>query len=211
MNNFDLIFITVVVRHMFFTRATFWRKNVGYPRRIPQLFQAAIRLGKVEFRGPAHQDTVRCTGPALSGPTSSSGKHCTRVRYPVQEKYPPLNPSISNVDGNKTHKICFIIWRSQLRLLYDDENAKAADSARSLVTPNHLTAATHARSFSSRSLLLPNRHLPFLCDGCGCLRGGFGRSDVRDRLPACRRPFSSTSEGTVQPGAFQPRRWNQKC
>src|SRR5712692_2793590 len=67
---------------------------------------------------------VRCTGPALSGPVPSKSYY-TRTRCSVQEEYPPLNPSISNVDGNKTHNTCFIIWRSQLlrssfwsRLLY---------------------------------------------------------------------------------------------
>jgi len=56
MNNTDLIFITVAVRHMSSSLAAFWRKNGGYPRRIPQLFQVAILLGTVESRGPAHQD-----------------------------------------------------------------------------------------------------------------------------------------------------------
>ena len=55
MNYIDLIFITVVVRHMF-SLAAFWRKNGGYPRRIPQLFQAAIAgVAKWSSGDPAHQ------------------------------------------------------------------------------------------------------------------------------------------------------------
>jgi hypothetical protein len=53
---------------------------------------------------------VRCTGPALSGPVPSNRRYYTRTRCSVQEEYPPLNPLISNEDGNKTHKTCFIIW-----------------------------------------------------------------------------------------------------
>jgi len=76
---------------------------------------------------------VRCTGPALSGPVPSNDSYYTRARCSIQEEYPLLNPPISNEDGNKTHKTCFIIWRSQLlrssfssRLLYGWKNCHAA-------------------------------------------------------------------------------------
>src|SRR5450755_3716755 len=45
-----------------------------------------------------------------------------------------------------------------------------------------------------RSLLLPNRRPPYLCRGGGWLRGGFGRSDVRDRLPSAIGLFHPTSD-----------------
>jgi hypothetical protein len=56
MNNIDLIFITVVVRHVFSPQLLSGAKMVDIPDGFPQLFQAPILLGTVESRGPAHQD-----------------------------------------------------------------------------------------------------------------------------------------------------------
>src|SRR5216683_6543044 len=88
---------------------------MGDPRRVPNFSKP--RSGLAQWSSVVQHtriDEVRCTGPTLSGPVPSNGSYYTRARCSVQEEYPPLNPSISNVDGNKTHKTCFIIWRSQL-------------------------------------------------------------------------------------------------
>jgi hypothetical protein len=50
---------------------------------------------------------VRYTGPAVTGPVPSNGSYYTRARCPAQEEYPPLNPSISNEDGNKNTQDLF--------------------------------------------------------------------------------------------------------
>jgi hypothetical protein len=65
-NNSDLIFITVLVRHLFLPSAT---TVLGFTGGTPQLFRTAINPGlNSGVRGPAHS----VTGPALQGPIPSN-------------------------------------------------------------------------------------------------------------------------------------------
>ena len=55
-NNIDLIFITVVVRHMFSPQLLSGAKMVDILDGLHNFSKPAIRLGTVKFRGQAHQD-----------------------------------------------------------------------------------------------------------------------------------------------------------